>query len=159
MTKVTREQWARILGLAGVLLALFLLSTLASCSSLWPLGGSMAGAAAGSLGGPGGAALGAGAGYGAGEILKATAGDDPAQVIASKVEGMTAGDIQALIKATAGENKGVMETLASEIYALLKMLGILTALAFIAHFAWTWKRKKKGEAFYAELEQLKNKLK
>ena len=158
MTKRNDERVARILGVAGFMLAIFLLSSIGGCASLWPLGGAMAGGAAGRLGGPGGAALGAGAGYGAGVVLESTTGSEAA-AIAAKVEGMTPEDIRTLITATAGESKGFMEKLEGEIYALIKIVMIVTAAAFAAHFAYSWRRRQKGESYYADIERLKSKLK
>ena len=120
----------------------------------------MVGAGAGSLAGPGGAGLGAGAGYGAGVALTATTGNsDAAQAIAETVEGVSAADIRSLIEVSMGEQRGFFDGIVDEIYGLLKMLMLISIVAFGGHFLWTWKRKKRGEAFYTELEALKGKLK
>jgi len=36
---------------------------------------------------------------------------------------------------------------------------IAAAAAFVGYFAWTWKSKKRGEALYARLKELKSKMK
>ena len=118
----------------------------------------MLGAAGGSLAGPGGAALGAGAGYGAGKVIE-DSGADPAAAIADSVEGLDAADIRALIEMSVGEQVGFFDGIVDEVYGLLKMLIVISLLIGGGHFAWTWKRKKRGEAFYSELETLKKKLK
>ena len=119
----------------------------------------MAGGAAGSLGGPATAALGAGVGLGAGELAKDSFGeDDPTALIAESVAGLDATEIRSLIAATVGEQQGFFDGVIAEIYGLAKLVGLVALFAFLAHVGWTFHRRKKGEGFYAELQELKGKF-
>tara|TARA_R100000458_G_C8278525_1_gene254883 strand:+ start:3757 stop:4233 length:477 start_codon:yes stop_codon:yes gene_type:complete len=145
-----------LLGLITILI--FLIST--SCTSMIPMAGAMAGGGIGAIGGPATAALGAGVGLGTGELMKDGLEDDPtAQAVTQAVSALGTKEVQELINMAVGEQQGFFDGILSEVMNLIKLICLVTVLGFLVHFAYTWHRRKKGEAFYAEIERLKNKLK
>ena len=137
----------------------FLMAVLLSCSSMLPMTGAVVGGGVGALGGPGTAALGSGAGMGMGMVLKESLDEGEAvQQVAQAVEGLGADEIRNLIASQVGEQQGFVDSLIQEVYAVIKLIILVTAFAFIAHFAYTLYRRKKGNAYKEELRELKDKI-
>ena len=141
----------------------FLMAVLLSCSSMLPMTGAVVGGGVGALGGPGTAALGSGAGMGMGMVLKESLDEGESanvavQQVAQAVEGLGADEIRNLIASQVGEQQGFVDSLIQEVYAVIKLIILVTAFAFIAHFAYTLYRRKKGNAYKEELRELKDKI-
>lgn len=90
------------------------------------------------------------------------------------VRALTTGDVEVLVKqgmavamsnaetlakkriATAiVEQRGFFDKLINELYALLKLLAILVVSVVVVHFGWTFYRSRRGEAYYKQIEQIK----
>ena len=105
------------------LLTAFLSLAFASCSmtSRYPVGGAIAGGAVGSLAGPGGAGVGSGIGYGAGKLGQ-LASDNK-----DLVKAISEQDVQALVEAGMGKQKGWMDEALETVYDFIKLclIGVL----------------------------------
>jgi len=100
------------------LLIVFLSLTFAGCNmtSMAPVGGAVVGGGTGALlGGPAGGAIGAGLGYGAGK-LTALASENK-----DLVKAITEKDVQALLEAGMGQQKGFIEEALDTIYGFIKL--------------------------------------
>lgn len=103
-----------------VVIMLFLMT---SCSvrTFYPTAGGIVGGAAGSLGGPLTAAAGAGAGVLAGELAKGNADLKDAK---DTIEAISKGDVEALVAAGMGQQKGFMDEALDAVYGLIKLVCI-----------------------------------
>ena len=106
------------------LLIAFLSLAFAGCNmtSMAPMGGAVVGGGTGALlGGPAGGAIGAGLGYGAGK-LTALASENK-----DLVKAITEKDVQALLEAGMGQQKGFIEEALDTIYGFIKLclIGVL----------------------------------
>jgi len=100
--------------------------------SLYPVAGATVGGGAGALiGGPAGGALGAFAGSASGEVLKSEA---EVKEALKKVEAISKGDVEALVKSKMDEHKGWFEKAVDGIYDILMISALATGLYFIFHF-------------------------
>ena len=129
-----------------------------SCASMLPVTGAMLGGAGGAIAGPGTAGLGAGAGYALGEMGKQSLeGDEVADQIADiaqTVDALSKGDVEALLAARMGEERGFLDKALDSLYALLKFAAIAIALLLLVPIAYSWYRKKKAIPFYEAQEKL-----
>lgn len=103
-----------------------------SIKSLYPtIGATVLAGAGGAVGGPSGAALGAFAGAATGEVLK---NETEVQELAEKVQAISEGDVQNLIKMEMEDQKGWFQKTIDGIYDILIITSIATVLYFIFHF-------------------------
>jgi len=100
------------------ILIAFLSLTFAGCNmtSMAPVGGAVVGGGTGALvGGPAGAAIGAGLGYGAGK-LTALASENK-----DLVKAISEQDVQAMLEAGMGAQKGFIEEALDTVYGFIKL--------------------------------------
>ena len=92
----------------------------ASCSmrTFYPTLGGVVGGAAGSMGGPVTAAAGAGVGVMAGEMAK---GNDELKQAKQTITALSKGDVEGLIAAGMGKQKGFMEEALDAVYSMIKL--------------------------------------
>lgn len=139
----------------------------ASCSSVYPLVGATVVGTGTALVNPFATPLGITAGWAMGELAKTEGAVEEAEVqideLTETVKALSTGDVEALVKQrmdkAMNEQRGFFDGIIDEFYSLLKLVAIVATMAFLAHFAWTVHRRKRGESFYAEIEDIKNKLK
>ena len=113
-------------------------------STLYPLLGSTGGAAIGSVGGGAGSAGGAALGWGVG---KGAALVEDNKQLASTVDALSKGDVEALVSAAAKEQRGFLSTVIEGIYDLLIICGIAAALFILVPVIYTRLLHKKFKLF------------
>lgn len=98
----------------------------ASCSmrTFYPTLGGVVGGAAGSMGGPVTAAAGAGVGVMAGEMAK---GNDELKQAKQTISALSKGDVEGLIAAGIGKQRGFMDEALDAVYGMIKLclIGVL----------------------------------
>ncbi len=115
------------------LLAIFLISMLASCSlkTFAPTALGATGGAVGSLGGPGGAFAGAGLGAAAGQIIKES---ETVSVQAEKLKALSEGDVAKLVELKLKEERGWFEKTISGVYDILMIAALAMGLHMVFNF-------------------------
>ena len=125
------------------LLTVFLVLFFSSCSlrDTYPIAGAVAGGGAGSLvGGPAGGAVGAGLGYGAGKLGQLA--DENKDL----VKAITEKDVQAMLEAGMGQQKGFIQEALDTIYGFIKLCLIGIVLWNIVPIIYTRYLHKKANA-------------
>jgi amino acid transporter len=69
-------------------------------------------------------------------------------------EELTKGEVEGMIN---NQARGFIDTLAQEIYSLLKLAAVVVGLLWGAHLLYTMKRRGVGQALAREVERLKDK--
>ena len=92
-----------------------------SMRSFYPTVGGVVGGAAGSLGGPLTAAAAAGAGVMAGELAK---GNEDLKEAKDTIEAITKGDVEGLIQAGIGQQKGFVDSAIDTLMGTIKLICI-----------------------------------
>jgi len=125
------------------LLTAFLTLCVTGCNmtSMYPMGGAVAGGGTGALvGGPAGGAIGAGVGYGAGK-LAALASENK-----DLVKAITEKDVTAMLEAGMGKQKGFLEEALDTVYGFIKLCLIGVILWNIVPIIYTRYVHKKTNA-------------
>ena len=108
--------------------------------------GATIGGGVGSIGGPATAAVGAGAGYAIGELAKGEDTADDIKAVKDQVEALSQGDIQKLVDIQlANSEQGFMDKVMSEVWGILKLLMLGTALWIIVPIIYSRYLHKKHE--------------
>ena len=108
-----------------VMTALLLLTPSCSMRTFYPTVGGVVGGAAGALGGPVTAAAGAGVGVLAGELAK---GNEDLKQAKATIKAISKGDVEALVAAGMGKQKGFMDEALDTLYGFMKICLILLIL-------------------------------
>jgi len=115
-----------------------------SVRSFYPTFGGIVGGAAGSIGGPLTAGAGAGAGVMVGEMAKGNADLEEAK---ATITAITKGDVEGLIAAGIGQQKGFVDEALDAVYAFVKLCLVGIVLWNFVPLAYTWiihKKHKNG---------------
>lgn len=120
------------------LAVLFWVLLFAGCkmSSFYPAAGAVGGAAVGSIGGVGGAAGGSALGWSLGKGAQLL---DENERLASTVESLSHGDVEALVAAGLGETTSGFESFVSTVKRILVGAGVFLLVWLCIPFFWTKK--------------------
>ena len=108
--------------------------------------GAVVGGGAGSLAGPMGAGIGAGAGAATGQLL---AGDEELKQAHQTIGALSRGDVEGLIAAGMGQQKGFMDEALDAVYGFVKFClvgGVLWNLVPILYTRYIHKKHTNGSA-------------
>ena len=124
-----------------VLLA-FLLMSMTSCASLYPIGGAIVGGGVGSLGGPAGAAVGAGAGAAGGQLL---AKEKDIKDLKEEVDAYSKGDVEKRVQLRLEEARdgGFFSGMLEGVYDFIKLIVVILIIWNVLPIVYTFLSNKK----------------